>query len=211
MAQTDDTFARRRRTPTQDRSRETLEAVLEAAAAIIAEDGIAALTTNAVARRAGVSITSVYAYFPDKWAIVHELFERFERQRGDAVADMLAEFASTPDWRPVADAIWDAMVRFRVEVPAGMALREAMSTSPRLAELRRESSERAARFLADAMLARRPHLDPEAVRRAAWAATLVAGTLLDDVVREGAVDEPALAEGKRLLRMYLASYLGGEP
>lgn len=205
MTQTE--HARRRRTPTQDRARETLDAVCAAASAIIEEDGIQALTTNAVARRAGVSITSVYAYFPDKWAIVHELFERFERVRGDALADLTAELATTNDWRDVIDRIWDAMARFRVEVPAGMALRHALHVSPRLAELDRAGSERSARALSDVMLLRRPALDPGAAHRTAWAATITAGMLLDDAVRDGVIDNTALTEGKRIIKLTLARFL----
>ncbi len=54
--------------------------MLEAAAALISRDGYAAMSTNAVARRAGVSIGSVYQYFPDKTAILVCLLERHIRQ-----------------------------------------------------------------------------------------------------------------------------------
>jgi AcrR family transcriptional regulator len=208
---TDTSITRRRRTPSQARSRETVDAICAAASSIIEAEGITALTTNAVASRAGVSITSVYAYFPDKWAIVHELFGRFERLRGDALVELADDLRTAPEWRPVMDTVWDTMARFRAEVPGGMALRRALHSSPELAELDRQGSERSARTFATLMLARRPGLDPDAAHRAAWAATLVAGTLLDDVVRDGTIDHLALAEGKRLIKTYLALYLDEGP
>ena len=61
------------------------------------------------------------------------------------------------------------------------------------------------------MLARRPGLDPEQAYRAAWAVSLIAGVLLDDAVREGEVDWDQLAEGKRVVKLYLASFLDREP
>ena len=62
--------------PTQARSRALVEAVIEAAARVLVERGGAGLTTNHVAERAGVSIGSLYQYFPDKTAILAALFAR---------------------------------------------------------------------------------------------------------------------------------------
>lgn len=59
-----------RRSPRQARSRATCEAIVEAAAQIVERQGPEALTTNAVAERAGVSIGTLYQYFPDKQAIL---------------------------------------------------------------------------------------------------------------------------------------------
>jgi DNA-binding transcriptional regulator YbjK len=59
-----------RRMPRQDRSRALVEAVVEAAAQILVRDGRDGLTTNAVAMRAGVSIGSLYQYFPNRDAIL---------------------------------------------------------------------------------------------------------------------------------------------
>jgi AcrR family transcriptional regulator len=60
----------------QARSRATVEAIVEAAARILAEQGWQGLNTNTVARRAGVSVGSVYEYFPDKQAIVWVIMDR---------------------------------------------------------------------------------------------------------------------------------------
>ena len=59
-----------RRSPRQARSRATWEAIVEAAAQILECDGAAAFNTAAVAERAGVSIGTLYQYFPDKKAIL---------------------------------------------------------------------------------------------------------------------------------------------
>lgn len=56
--------------PTQARSRLTYQSILEATAYILIEDGYANLTTNHVAERAGVSIASLYQYFPNKESLV---------------------------------------------------------------------------------------------------------------------------------------------
>jgi AcrR family transcriptional regulator len=59
-----------RRRPQQQRSREIVEAILEAGRRLLAEGGVAALTTNRIAERAGVSVGSLYRYFPNKEAVV---------------------------------------------------------------------------------------------------------------------------------------------
>lgn len=65
-----------RKRPTQARARATVEVILEAAAHILEVDGIATLNTNSIAERAGVSIGSLYQYFPSKEAIFTELIRR---------------------------------------------------------------------------------------------------------------------------------------
>jgi AcrR family transcriptional regulator len=65
-----------RRRPVQGRARETVDAIVEAAARVLARHGYAAATTNRIAERAGVSIGSLYEYFPDKDAILSALLER---------------------------------------------------------------------------------------------------------------------------------------
>lgn len=62
-----------RKKPQQERSVATVQAILQAAAYILARDGWEAFTTNAVAEKAGVNTASLYQYFPNKEAIVAEL------------------------------------------------------------------------------------------------------------------------------------------
>ncbi len=64
-----------RKRPTQPRSRATVDNILQAAQSIIASKGYAAATTNHIAKVAGVSIGTVYQYFPRKEAIVAALLE----------------------------------------------------------------------------------------------------------------------------------------
>jgi AcrR family transcriptional regulator len=76
-----------RKPPIQRRSRQTVEELLQAAAQVFEENGYAGATTNRIAERAGVSIGTLYQYFPNKDAMVVALLERHvsetvERLRG---------------------------------------------------------------------------------------------------------------------------------
>src|SRR5689334_5487336 len=66
-----------RRAPAQQRSRERQERILQAARELIAETGSDRVRMNEVAERAGISIGSLYQYFPDKQAIVRTLAEHY--------------------------------------------------------------------------------------------------------------------------------------
>ena len=65
-----------RRAPVQERGRQTVARILDAAAEIADELGADAVTTRAVADRAGVSYPSLYRFFPDREAILEALLER---------------------------------------------------------------------------------------------------------------------------------------
>lgn len=66
-----------RRTPKQERAQATVDAILQATAQLlVADGGVARLSTNRIAKRAGVSVGTLYQYFPDKEAIVQALGEQ---------------------------------------------------------------------------------------------------------------------------------------
>jgi AcrR family transcriptional regulator len=84
-----------RRVPVQRRSRETVDAVLIAAAQVFETHGYTGGTTNRIAQVAGVSIGTLYQYFPSKEALAVALLERHieetQRQMREWVGHMVAE------------------------------------------------------------------------------------------------------------------------
>lgn len=102
-----------RRRPRRKSAEAIVDAVLRAAELILERDGVGGLSTNAIARVAGVSVGSVYQYFPDKLAIVAEMARRVE-----AAALIIAS---------------EEVVRLRDASPAAMIARVvALSCSPEL-------------------------------------------------------------------------------
>lgn len=84
-----------RKQPAQRRSRATVDALLAAAAQVFELHGYAAGTTNRIAEKAGVSIGTLYQYFPSKEALAVALLERHiaetDRRLREWVGHMVAE------------------------------------------------------------------------------------------------------------------------
>jgi len=81
---------RQRKQPVQRRSQHTTEVLLEATLQVLRRDGYAALTTTRVAERAGVSVGTLYQYFPDKRSLVTALkVQYFEAMVGSVRAAAL--------------------------------------------------------------------------------------------------------------------------
>lgn len=74
-----------------------MDAILEATARILQEDGPGALTTNAIAQRAGVSIGTLYQYFSDKNAILIALARQELAETSDAVTAGVSATAKTEE------------------------------------------------------------------------------------------------------------------
>lgn len=120
-----------RRTPRQDRSRSTVEYLLEAAAQVFDARGYAA-TTNEIAARAGVSIGTLYQYYADKDALLLALAERHLDQARDRLLATVLAHGGAGDRLGLLQAAIEAVV----EVNRPSTLHELMyATAPRTPEL----------------------------------------------------------------------------
>jgi AcrR family transcriptional regulator len=83
-----------RKSASQERSRATVEALLDATARVLRRDGYDRASTNRIAATAGVSVGSLYQYFPNKEALVAALVARHNREMLQLLRDALREVAS---------------------------------------------------------------------------------------------------------------------
>jgi AcrR family transcriptional regulator len=88
-----------RKSPTQQRSRATVDAIVDATARVLVRDGYDALSTNRVAQEAGVSVGSLYQYFPGKEALVAAVMEQHASRMQENIAERMknAPPAATPE------------------------------------------------------------------------------------------------------------------
>jgi AcrR family transcriptional regulator len=183
--------------------------MIVAAERVLAEGGVAGLTTNRIAEVAGVSIGSLYQYFPNKEAVAAALIDRYVATFVGTATKLIADNASA---EPVAivDAIGHAVTQlFRAQQPVHRHLRDLRAIAGKL-----EPMDRALDMLVDVVasyLRKRPEhvIDP---RVAAFAIVhSVDGTVNAFAVRQQSLptplDDPETI-GRELARMlgaYLAS------
>lgn len=85
-----------RKIASQKRSRATVDALIEATARILIKDGYARASTNKIAATAGVSIGSLYQYFPSKEALVAAVVERHTQELARVARDTFLKVVSSP-------------------------------------------------------------------------------------------------------------------
>ena len=90
-----------RKIPIQQRSQAMVELILKAATRVLARESLAGFNTNRVADVAGISVGSLYQYFPNKAALVTELIARAHAEFSDA----LRQLAQQVDGQPLEDVL----------------------------------------------------------------------------------------------------------
>ncbi|MGD9880191.1 MAG: TetR/AcrR family transcriptional regulator [Reyranella sp.] len=85
-----------RKQASQERSRATVDALVEATARILVREGFDKASTNRIAREAGVSIGSLYQYYPSKEALVAAVIDRHVKEQMQVARVALAEVAALP-------------------------------------------------------------------------------------------------------------------
>jgi AcrR family transcriptional regulator len=112
-----ETISKKRRVPQQSRSRDRVVRILDAAAALVCEDGVEALSTRAIAERAEIPVASLYQYFADKDEILLALVGRDIDEMDAQIARDIREL-SILSVRTVVTATMDAFVKIYVQRPA---------------------------------------------------------------------------------------------
>lgn len=193
-----------RKEPRQARSRATVEAIVQAGARILSDEGWAGFTTNRVAELAGVSIGSLYQYFPDKLSLVDAIRHRHLDDSITVMRNIRADGLSPAEF---ATQLVRAIVAAHSVYPG--LHRILLDEAPSSEEYRNPNSEFEIEYLsyfAESVATYRT--------RPTTAADHVAGRVVSDAIdgvihnaaRRGALDDPAIQ--KELVRL-IAPYLGG--
>jgi AcrR family transcriptional regulator len=196
-----------RRRPVQQRGLQTLGLILDAAQSVLDERGLEGFTTNSIAERANVNIATLYNYFEDKVAILHELAARDELRRVAAMRE-LAETYRGGDWRSMVDHVIDMLVRVRTEHPGTVAVRRAVAATPELADLVAEREQRLTSMLVDVMVMFRPELDRAVARRAAAPVAVAGGHVLDRAAAGEVLDTELILGFREMVMAHLDHVLG---
>ena len=198
-----------RKLPRNERAAASFEAIVIAAERVLAEQGVAGLTTNRVADVAGVSIGSLYQYFPNKEAVAAALIDRYVAQVIGTATRLIAQHASAEPLT-IVEAIGVAVTQlFRAQQPVHRHLRDLRAVAGKL-----EPMDRALDALVDvvaAYLQTRPELDVDPRVAAFTIVHAVDGTVNAFAVRQQQLSAPLEdpetigRELSRMLSAYLAS------
>ena len=197
-----------RRLPTQNRSRERVDRILDAAAQLLVEQGYEAVKTNHIAKRAGVSVGSIYQFFPNRVAIFHALAVRYMDRISDILAEQLARTSLEVSWEDTIGGVITVLAELWRTEPAFMAVWAAIQNTPEL----RESDQHYTRIFVGEYLSsflRRvlPRADDEKIASIARVMFEVSRVLLDySMFADPAQHRPVIEELDRLLKSYVNSY-----
>lgn len=190
-----------RKAPSQERSRAMVELILDTTARVLVEEGLARTTTNRVAERAGISIGSLYQYFPGREAMVAAVARRHSEQLRAALETVVAETAALR----LRDAVGATIAAVSAAHSSDAALHRALAEEiPRLGPLDWKAENMA--FLAGIIRALleahaeevRPELDPAA---ASFLIATLAESAMNAGCREGADSLPPGAIGREVFAM----------
>ncbi len=195
-----------RRVPTQRRSVERLARITRAAGELCAEQGADAVTMEAIARRAGTSIGSVYQFYPNRDALLHALAEQYVRDLFALIdaGDTPADVARLP-LEALVDALIEPFVEFHRAHPGYFAILFAPQGMESLRRVRGRLRDVLVERMEKLLQARAPRLSPSRRRRMAMTAVEAARAVLQFI--ETAVAPPEREALRDELRTMLVAYL----
>ena len=121
-----------RKNASQQRSRATVDVLVEATARILIREGFDKASTNRIAAVAGVSIGSLYQYFPCKEALVAAVIDRHNGDLMEVVRDTLTDVMSLPLEKAVRRIVSVAIAAHRVDPRLHRVVAEEIPRSGRL-------------------------------------------------------------------------------
>lgn len=126
-----------RKLPQQDRSRITVEAILEATARILAEEGYDKASTNHIAERAGISIGSLYQYFPNKESLMAALMEQHSNEIAELVESKLRHLFDSPPEMAIPELVKAVIAAHGINPRLHQVLNEEIPRSERLQQMQK--------------------------------------------------------------------------
>jgi AcrR family transcriptional regulator len=173
-----------RRTPRQSRAVDTVEAIFEATARILQSEGRTGLNTNRVAELAGISIGTLYSYFPNKDAIVLAMARRETEAVRAAVEKALLEDLERTAESPVRLAVRALIKGYGRRNKARRILMETLIASGHSDEIARP-----VQAIADLIAQRGAQLLPKGARAVSPIALFVLTRAVDSVVRAATYED----------------------
>lgn len=157
-----------RRNPTQQRSRERQERILTAATQLTASKGSDQLKMSEIAECCGISIGSLYQYFPDKSSVIQTLAERYNAESRRCIEAALVAVEDAQGLQAAFSALLDEYYEIVRATPAMRDIWSGMQADKQLMALELQESRIAGGLLADVILRVYPGSDAGQVQASAF-------------------------------------------
>lgn len=184
--------------PSQQRSRDRFERILQSAAEVMAEKGSEAFRMSDIVERTGVAFGSLYQYFPDKTAIIGTLAERYNAIGRDCVRRDLATMTNAKELHPALCRITDSYYQMFIDEPVMRDIWQATQADRALQKLDEEDGAYLCGLFLDALR----RIAPNAPAHALSTFSQLTMTLIAAAVRHAITLDAA--EAKRLLTLFKA-------
>lgn len=183
-----------RKSPTQKRSRERVEHILASACRLIAERGSDTMRMSELAELSGISIGSLYQYFPDKAAVVRTIAERYNAVSRTCIADGLAHVKTTDDLRQAFSVLIDEYYEIFLAEPVMRDIWSAMQADKALRDIELAESRENATLLAAAMSRALPNESRERLQVSALLVMYFGECVMRLAISTGETEGRALVE-----------------
>jgi len=140
-----------RRMPNQRRSRERVENILRCAVALIAKNGSDALRMSDLAKAAGISIGSLYQYFPDKGAVIQTLAERYNVESRACIENGIGDVGTASELLDAFGALIDDYYEIFLADPVMRDVWSGTQADKALRDIELDASRASAGILADVL------------------------------------------------------------
>ena len=180
--------------PAQSRATETYEHLLDVTGQILTEVGFERLSTNMVCERAGLSPPALYRYFPNKYALLHELGRRLMERQNALIARWLTPEAFA-DSQALEQALTGLMLEtYRVtkQVKGGVWILRALRAIPALQDVRLASAREVTNQLQQRLGQVFPQVDPSQLGLISRVADGMAFAALEMLFDDPALDPSAV-------------------
>ncbi len=196
-----------RRSPMQDRAKQTVAKILEATAELLDDTGHEKLTTERVAEQSGLNIATIYHYFPNKEALFHALFQQHRALQQERLEAIYSSFNKLR-WRDASDQVIDTLLDIYSTTKGAMAIVRAVQNHDPLREIDHELDLRNSAFIGSMMAEAGISGSSEELQAMALVLTKTAGAVLENSLRWDPENAASAMEKVKLMqRLYIEYWI----
>ncbi|EMJ98226.1 TetR/AcrR family transcriptional regulator [Leptospira alstonii] len=199
-----------RKEPSQKRSIDRVQKILDIVAELLEKHGAEAITTNMIALEAGIPIGSLYQYFPNKRAVLNAVGQRHLERINLMLFEIFQSNLSRKSWENLIDSVIDSFANFYLTEPGFAPLWSSMKQDPELIEIDRENNLKISQNVS--MILSQFNVDPAENRIISRIIVEVTDAILNRWIREQKDKEFSdrmIIELKIILKSYLTRYFPG--